>query len=101
MLSQHVPFFANALSYMMEPDPPKRTIPNDMYNPLPALWIPGIPHWHWELNIEDLSFMHGAIVSGAVHLLTWNFGFPSPVERTLWRIASVATAAMILGYYDL
>ena len=28
---------------------------------------------------------------GALHCLAWNFSFPTAVERTLWRISSVAT----------
>jgi hypothetical protein len=31
---------------------------------------------------------------GAVHLSAWNFTFPSPAERTLWRIGSIAMTVL-------
>ena len=30
------------------------------------------------------------LVFGACHLLAWNYGFPSSVERVLWRVTSIA-----------
>ncbi|UKZ79430.1 hypothetical protein TrVFT333_007183 [Trichoderma virens FT-333] len=35
----------------------------------------------------------GAAVFGGLHAIAWNFAFPSAVELTLWRFASVYTAA--------
>jgi len=31
---------------------------------------------------------------GALHLLAWDFDFPTPAEHTLWRVASVACVAL-------
>jgi len=36
----------------------------------------------------------GAALFGAVHLLAWNFAFPTPVERLLWRISALLTATV-------
>lgn len=30
---------------------------------------------------------------GAIHLIAWNFHFPTPYERTLWRVFSIITTA--------
>jgi hypothetical protein len=32
-----------------------------------------------------------------VHLIAWNFNFPTNVERILWRIAAVATSVVPLA----
>jgi hypothetical protein len=32
-------------------------------------------------------------VYGGVHLSTWNFDFPTPIEQKLWRIACILTVA--------
>ena len=47
-----------------------------------------------------------AIIFGAVHLAGWNFLFQSPVERDIWRVASIiitasAAAAFIANTADL
>ena len=40
----------------------------------------------------------GAVVGGAIfgglHLLAWNFQFPTPVEATIWRVCSVITTCL-------
>ncbi|KAI9863216.1 MAG: hypothetical protein M1813_004036 [Trichoglossum hirsutum] len=33
-------------------------------------------------------------VFGLLHCIAWNFDFPTPTEKLLWRMASVATAAL-------
>ncbi|PKK44595.1 hypothetical protein CI102_11309 [Trichoderma harzianum] len=45
----------------------------------------------------------GAAVFGGIHVVAWNFAFPSTVELILWRCASIYTAAaplcpMLLDY---
>jgi hypothetical protein len=45
------------------------------------------------------------VVFGLVHCIAWNFSFPTPVEKLLWRIASILTSALpiawcILGAMD-
>lgn len=36
----------------------------------------------------------GALVFGGIHVLAWNFTFPTPIERLLWRICSCITAGL-------
>jgi hypothetical protein len=35
----------------------------------------------------------GGMLFGMVHLAAWNFNFPTPAERILWRVAAVAASA--------
>lgn len=37
------------------------------------------------------SIAGGSAIFGGIHLLAWNFAFPTIVERTLWRISSLIT----------
>ena len=39
---------------------------------------------HYILAITSLVF-------GGLHCLAWNFGFPTPAERLLWRVTSIAS----------
>lgn len=41
----------------------------------------------------------GGVIFGLMHCAAWNFNFPSPVERLLWRIASVITATLPIFHY--
>lgn len=47
-----------------------------------------------KISVED-SFSASAlgmalsVVFGCIHCAAWNFEFPSPAERTIWRVASV------------
>lgn len=36
-----------------------------------------------------LGILVGAIVFGLIHIAAWNFGFPTAVEKLLWRICSL------------
>lgn len=36
-----------------------------------------------------LAFALAAVFVGGIHCAAWNFLFPSPIERLLWRIASI------------
>ncbi|CZR50406.1 uncharacterized protein PAC_00278 [Phialocephala subalpina] len=40
-----------------------------------------------------LGTLFGALVFGSIHCLAWNTAFPTTVERTIWRVASVVTTA--------
>ena len=35
---------------------------------------------------------------GAIHCMAWNFHFPTPIERFLWRISSLAIIALPLVF---
>lgn len=41
---------------------------------------------------EGLSISVVGLVYGGVHLAAWNWVFPTPAERILWQISSLATA---------
>ncbi|KAI1116494.1 hypothetical protein F5Y14DRAFT_459121 [Nemania sp. NC0429] len=99
--SQSVPFFANVLFSTKKPAPPQRTIPNDVYNHIPAQLAAYVFQVSRGLYIEYLGLLVGSIAFGAVHLVAWNFEFPTSVEQTLWRIAAVATAVLIPAFYGL
>lgn len=36
----------------------------------------------------------GGALFGIVHLLAWNFSFPTPVERLLWRVSAILTTTV-------
>ena len=38
---------------------------------------------------------------GAVYLAGWNFQFPTPIERLLWRIITLCTMSAILIYWPM
>ncbi|KAI0599569.1 hypothetical protein F4775DRAFT_550467 [Biscogniauxia sp. FL1348] len=72
-------------------------------NEAPAQWWP-IRHRHYPIPngcIHVLGgFAHdmmggcaiGSFIFGSVHLIAWNFEFPTSVEQQLWRISSIVTA---------
>jgi hypothetical protein len=41
----------------------------------------------------------GGVLFGLMHCTAWNFDFPTPVERLLWRIASIITTALPILHY--
>lgn len=50
--------------------------------------------------VEWVSLIAGAIgatVFGAIHIIAWNFAFPTKIELIWWRCASVYTTAYPLG----
>lgn len=50
-------------------------------------------------NMFKVGLTTGAVFFGGLHCLAWNSHFPTPVERLLWRIASIyITAAIFLGF---
>lgn len=40
-------------------------------------------------DLEWNGTMTGAIIFGAIHLIAWNFDFPTSVDRWLWRVSSL------------
>lgn len=40
----------------------------------------------------------GGLLFGGVHLIAWNFAFPSETERLLWRITALYCACFPIGY---
>ncbi|OBT66443.1 hypothetical protein VE03_04893 [Pseudogymnoascus sp. 23342-1-I1] len=40
-------------------------------------------------KLDTVALLCGALFFGAPHILAWNFTFPTPVERIIWRVASV------------
>ncbi|KAK4461544.1 hypothetical protein QBC42DRAFT_270014 [Cladorrhinum samala] len=74
---------------------PGPVVRNDRYTEEGGFgWI-----WSRPLYAEDLGFALGGIVFGAIHCIAWNFAFPTDLERLLWRISSVITAAAIPALY--
>lgn len=64
-------------------------------------WIPSHAlHVHEDfsrIDPEDILSAYavvGALVFGGIHILAWNFTFPTPMERLLWRIGSCITAGL-------
>ena len=58
-------------------------------------WTPGIrfkiPHLMDDpiyLNPHLIGIGGGGALFGGIHVATWNFVFPTPVERLLWRISA-------------
>lgn len=62
-------------------------------------WIPNNAlHRDQEMGGSAMVYMtlgtlFGALIFGAIHCLAWNTTFPTAVERTIWRVASVVTTA--------
>ena len=44
----------------------------------------------WEFGVTILS-----ILFGSLHLIAWDFDFPTPTERLIWRIASAFSAGVM------
>ncbi|KFY83581.1 hypothetical protein V498_07958 [Pseudogymnoascus sp. VKM F-4517 (FW-2822)] len=40
-------------------------------------------------KLDTIAFLFGALFFGAPHILAWNFSFPTPVERIIWRTTSL------------
>ena len=56
-------------------------------------WTRGIPVRFWRqkntlyLNPIFIGIGFGGVLFGTVHFIAWNFQFPTPVERILWRVS--------------
>ncbi|KAK1756431.1 hypothetical protein QBC47DRAFT_186084 [Echria macrotheca] len=52
---------------------------------------------HYESRSTTLMLLLlGTVLFGGIHVAGWNFSFPTPQERILWRCASVYTTAVFL-----
>lgn len=47
------------------------------------------------INIWGLLTVFFCLLFGGLHCLAWNFHFPTPIERLLWRICSIIISASI------
>ena len=70
-------------------------VPNDASH-VPTFYAP-VPH----VDIDDLFLFMVvlplvACIFGAMHLIAWQFSFPSHVEQLLWRIGSLTITALPL-----
>lgn len=70
-------------------------------------WLPCVSNnaIHWDMRESKglvTAWFHailgvGAAVFGGIHLVAWNFAFPTGIERTLWRTSSLITAVCPLA----
>lgn len=74
----------------------KATVPNDASFLNAEI---GVVFGNYPLHADEFGFVLGGLLFGAIHFLAWNFHFPSPIERTLWRIASFAMT-LLLPFWD-
>jgi hypothetical protein len=51
------------------------------------------------LTRMDDGFTIAGIIFGGIHYAAWHSTFPTPVERTLWRISSLITAGILPLFY--
>jgi hypothetical protein len=66
-------------------------IPNDAdFDHLPGSEI---------LTFMDVGMVGAGTLFGSLHLIAWNFHFPTPLESLLWKLASVYLAAVLPCYY--
>lgn len=63
----------------------KTTVPNDITFPNIEIGV----LFGYPLHADEFGLVLGGLLFGAIHCLAWNFHFPSPIEQTLWRVASV------------
>jgi hypothetical protein len=66
---------------------PSSGLPDDNDNALDFLFDE--PTWY-------LAFFLAAVFVGGIHCAAWNFFFPTPIERLLWRIASILVLVLPL-----
>lgn len=84
-----------------------KALPNDIYNWNSELWrlehgdlqLSGKREFYWNMSGEDVGFIFGGVILGACHCIAWNFDFPTPIERTVWRVASIIVIAVMPVYY--
>ncbi|KAI0841331.1 hypothetical protein F5Y06DRAFT_261297 [Hypoxylon sp. FL0890] len=61
---------------VIPPDRPIRRIPNDRFPMNPYGW-------------QEYCVCFATLLFTGLHVLGWNFSFPSALERTLWRVSSL------------
>jgi hypothetical protein len=74
------------------------SMPNDGRYPHRVAMSMIFPEWALLTRMDD-GFIIGGIVFGSIHCAAWFAQFPTPVERLLWRIASMVTAGILPLYY--
>jgi hypothetical protein len=108
-LASRVPgcFFTQTLFRWKQTYALAKTFPNDRYNWDAELFgdqygdvtPSGRKEDYWLFQGEDLGFILGGVILGACHCIAWNFDFPTPIERTLWRVATIIVIAIMPVYY--
>ena len=43
----------------------------------------------------DMGATIGGVILGAIHIAAWNLSFPTAIEQTLWRTASIMSTALL------
>lgn len=43
----------------------------------------------------DVGIAIGGVIFGAIHVAAWNLSFPTAIEQTLWRTASILSTALL------
>jgi hypothetical protein len=59
-----------------------------------SVWIPNTSiHMNCETTFTSayISMAFGSFVFGGLHILAWNFLFPTSIEKMLWRVGSILT----------
>jgi hypothetical protein len=100
-------FFTQALFKWKDDRALAKTFPNDRYNWNSELWIDeygatmpvGRKEYYMSLEGEDVGFILGGAILGACHCIAWNFDFPTPIERTFWRVAIIVIISIMPLYY--
>lgn len=100
-------FFTQSLFPSMDIREPAKTLRNDIYNSNSELLrfehgrvdLYGKKVDYWNMSGEDMGFILGGVILGACHCIAWNFDFPTPIERTFWRVASIIVIAVMPVYY--
>jgi hypothetical protein len=65
---------------------------------LPPVKASSLPSTSW-VRRSHFGVAIGGVIFGAIHIAAWNFDFPTSIERTLWRIASVLSTALLPVMY--
>ncbi len=59
----------------------------------------GLDGWNTSGGILSwIGAIAGGLLFGLFHCAAWSFNFPTPIERLLWRIASVITGAIPVAF---
>ena len=48
-----------------------------------------------ELDVLHVGISLGGIIFGAIHIAAWNLSFPTAIEQTLWRTASIMSTVLL------
>jgi len=51
------------------------------------------------LTFIDVGIIFAGIIFGALHCLAWNFQFPHPSERLMWRLAAIISTISLPIFY--